>query len=860
MKTPKVNKFAKKDTLNAPLGGKVRKSLGNPTAKKSGNVTLKNAEHALNSIINEDPSEIKVKGNKGRMSLPAGVLRNISNKKNPKANVMLNNKGSQNDSQSGSKSPKQKGKGKAKAKDISNSDIDSSGTSPVGLNFELKQKKSQKKSPIGKAAKTKSPLQENNTSPVKKNMETRKAKCPFDLDLSVDALTPLKNQSTEPKSVNSNKDKSGNSSPEVELGLKLEEALSPKSKKKMKRKLMKSKLQTDGKLNVLKKDDEKVISASSGENEQSGKKKRKKTRGRRKSKTVVNVETSSLFEEINVKNALNALLKVINTDKSKQKELFTEDQYVMLQVALHKVSPQSKGVLHVALPHLILPDAHDVCLITPDLKGKRNEPDEAIDFYKEFLKKNKIDFISEIIPIRKLKNEYSQYEVRSKLASRFDAILVEAKVNKMARIGRRFARSRKCVSAVKLDSKNLKEEFNKGIRKVAVFSSGNGNCYSVKCGRVGMSIDEMCSNITCIGKTLANDRLIVGNKNNIASVYVRTATSKSFPIYVSTISPNEAPVPKGKEQKSEKSVKDEVSTVLDGDVIVHPSGNVRVKKRKNEDAVSDEEDEAKVTEKSNRTKKAKILSRTDLKSQNKLKGEVSAESSDDDDDEDDEDSSVASLSESMLDNLDDIDSEDIDSDEDEEEIEEEEEDDDDDEEGAESGDASATEDSDDDEADLEAAEEEYLQEIRKLNDGILKKKKGQQPKSNEKVTTPTAGKKKGGKSNGVGKVPEKKPKVENKGPAPVAKGKTHNHQKPAPQGKGKIPNQQKAGNLVNSPKGNLGKSPTNQQQKKNNKNSPMKQNSPKFLQGRPKNDGVKNQPFKKKGKNAMKSKGKGKSP
>lgn len=47
-----------------------------------------------------------------------------------------------------------------------------------------------------------------------------------------------------------------------------------------------------------------------------------------------------------------------------------------------------------------MPDSPEVCLVVPDLKGKRNEPDEAIDHYKELLKNNDITSITEVnIPI-----------------------------------------------------------------------------------------------------------------------------------------------------------------------------------------------------------------------------------------------------------------------------------------------------------------------------------------------------------------------------------------------------------------------------------------------------------------------------
>ncbi|CAH1389851.1 unnamed protein product [Nezara viridula] len=695
MKTPKVATPKPKLKFNTPKSGIVRKSLGNNSTASLKKLSTKGKEHML-SVVKDNEANVEFKNKtpkKGRMSLPANVLRN--SKPSPE---------NRSDEKTLKKSPNTKKLGNPESPKSGKKNKEANKTpakhTPVSKPQNLKKTPQNKNVPENLFTPA---SVENNTSPVKQNVELKKNKVPFNLDDSLATQTP--NGLGQKKRSSSIKAKPN--SPEVELGLQLEEALSPKSKKEKKKKMsLALKVAAEGKVTVNQKVVKKLDTTSNTVvNSDSKKKKRRRNRKSNQKKVeqtnLKKVEPKpSFLKHINVMNAITALLK---SSKSQKADLLSGDDYIFLQFSLFKVSKDAKGVYKVALPHCILPDSPEVCLVVPDLKGKRNEPEEAIDHYKELLKNNDITSITEIIPVRKLKQEYSQFEESRRLANRFDCIISDGRITHIAKLGKRFARAKKCICPIKFNSKTLKEDIARGLRKVAIFSSGRGTSFSVKCGRRGMSAGDIADNIVAIGEFLANNETLIGEPLNISLAAIKTSLSSAFPVYVSAATPNDVRKPKGKQREIEEPVEDEISTVQDGTVVVYPSGNVKVKKRKNEESKDDADLKQKGIKKSKTNVSKKVKVETD--------------SSDDDDIDDDSDVDIDSSNDDDLavDSLNGTDDEASDDEsevegEDEEEEEEEEDDDDDD------------DDRSIDEGEIEAAEKAYLEELRILQEEIGKKK------------------------------------------------------------------------------------------------------------------------------------------
>ncbi len=88
------------------------------------------------------------------------------------------------------------------------------------------------------------------------------------------------------------------------------------------------------------------------------------------------------------------------------------------------------NIFHVfrELPHGILPEPTEVCLIVKDLqKGLKVDHEPTTIHFRDILNEKGIgpDFISTVMPLRELKVEYKAYETKTALCHKFDAFLAD---------------------------------------------------------------------------------------------------------------------------------------------------------------------------------------------------------------------------------------------------------------------------------------------------------------------------------------------------------------------------------------------------------------------------------------------------
>lgn len=269
MKAPKVSKPDFKEKISNLKTGKVKKSHGVASKKLTALSSLKNAEQALDFIkSNAENVELKSKVKQKKEKVPPNQQSINSspkgNNNSPRSGVDSHKKQQKKDAGHGNASSNESGK----KKNAFNSKIVTSAN-------KMPKKKIKSDKSVSKPVQ-----QENNSSPVKGPGKKRKGKIvPLDMG---SAETPVKNPSDAIQK---------KCSPEVLLGLQIEKALSPKSKKNKKKQLVKEKLQTQGKIEVTKKENTK-------ESDTPAKKKRRK---RRRSKVAsAPVEEFSMFEIVNV--------------------------------------------------------------------------------------------------------------------------------------------------------------------------------------------------------------------------------------------------------------------------------------------------------------------------------------------------------------------------------------------------------------------------------------------------------------------------------------------------------------------------------------------------------------------------------
>ena len=100
------------------------------------------------------------------------------------------------------------------------------------------------------------------------------------------------------------------------------------------------------------------------------------------------------------------------------------------------------------LPHGLLPEPTDVCLIVKDLqKGLTVDHEPSANHFKELLADKGVgpDLVSTVLPLRELKVEYKQFETKTALCHRFDAFLADDRIIKFVPqfLGKAFYKRKK---------------------------------------------------------------------------------------------------------------------------------------------------------------------------------------------------------------------------------------------------------------------------------------------------------------------------------------------------------------------------------------------------------------------------------
>ncbi|GBL98756.1 Ribosomal L1 domain-containing protein 1 [Araneus ventricosus] len=289
-----------------------------------------------------------------------------------------------------------------------------------------------------------------------------------------------------------------------------------------------------------------------------------------------------------VKEAVNALKllnkKFVEEDLKKQPLLEeTAESPIYLQVMLKKIPPpQLIRMIRMPLPHSLVSETSEVCLITGDLE-KRNhkaEVEPTVLHYKDLLRKHGVTVVSQVIPLRQLRTEYKTFESKRQLVAAYDVFLVDKKIaGVMAKtLGKSFFQSRKFPVQIDMRRPNLKDQIDKALCQTEFSLTCRGNSYALEVARLSMEDEAIIENIkTCI-EVLENK--LPGNRENILSLYVKTAKSKAVPIYVSLDIPDDILIKKPR--KNEKYKLDELSTIDNAEVKVFRDGRVILRKMKKE--------------------------------------------------------------------------------------------------------------------------------------------------------------------------------------------------------------------------------------------------------------------------------------
>ncbi|KAI5651824.1 ribosomal protein l1p/L10e family domain-containing protein [Phthorimaea operculella] len=280
-----------------------------------------------------------------------------------------------------------------------------------------------------------------------------------------------------------------------------------------------------------------------------------------------------------VDKALNALQQ-LTIHYQKKNTILEDETLIFAEIRCIKIQ-NSKGNVKFLLPHSTLASTGEVCLVTPDLKkGKKIDHEPTVDHWEELLKNAGVTSVKTVMPMRQLRVEYDQFELKRRLLTQHDFIMVDTRVlNHVSHVlGQRFFKKHNMLIPVRIDEKkSLKNDIETGLR-TAMLRLSEGETSTITVGHTAMAQKKIKENILSLVQQLKDK--YPGGEANIRSISLKLPLSLSIPLYItlrpgSTIAP-----PKLQHQKPKHFtvLEDELSTFPGSTVRVAPDGTVHLKK------------------------------------------------------------------------------------------------------------------------------------------------------------------------------------------------------------------------------------------------------------------------------------------
>ena len=127
---------------------------------------------------------------------------------------------------------------------------------------------------------------------------------------------------------------------------------------------------------------------------------------------------------------VDALLK-IHQAKQKGNKLF-EDEGSKVHVQVNGIKlpkDDRRQLLRITMPHCVVPDPVDVCLIVKDLqKGLKVDHEPTVNIFSELLADKGVRNVTKVMSLRELKVEYKPHEAKLSMSKQYDVILADDRI------------------------------------------------------------------------------------------------------------------------------------------------------------------------------------------------------------------------------------------------------------------------------------------------------------------------------------------------------------------------------------------------------------------------------------------------
>ncbi|XP_062552351.1 ribosomal L1 domain-containing protein CG13096 [Armigeres subalbatus] len=302
-----------------------------------------------------------------------------------------------------------------------------------------------------------------------------------------------------------------------------------------------------------------------------------KVNATQKNKAANNTEPEHMLElqkenEVNetlvsqkvIKSALKACKKALDGGFDQKKNLFGEDLKYGLQIASLKIPDVPSRNCRVQLPNAIYQKGDDICLIVKDMeRGRKHDHEDTQNFWTDKLRQLGVDYITQVIPFRQLKQDYREYEMKLKLVHRFDRFLVDARINGHVFnfLGNNFIRRCKNPTPVILEKdEKIVKSLNKALGRVTYKQTNTGRITEIQFATHKMPLDKAVENAESLLQAMKTQ--YPGGWQNMRTIYLKPMTDiqLTFPLYVNKADPNSVPVPKitGPRERFEKGMNEKL--------------------------------------------------------------------------------------------------------------------------------------------------------------------------------------------------------------------------------------------------------------------------------------------------------------
>ncbi|XP_030036567.1 ribosomal L1 domain-containing protein CG13096 [Manduca sexta] len=300
--------------------------------------------------------------------------------------------------------------------------------------------------------------------------------------------------------------------------------------------------------------------------------------------------TKSVTDDV-VNSCLNALQQLAIQHKKKN-TILNDDTPIFAEIHCMKIQ-STKGNIKFVLPHSTFASTGEICLITPDLKkGRKIDHEPTVDHWEELLRKEGVTSVKTVLPLRQLKVEYDQFELKRRLLTQHDFIMVDTRVLNHAShiLGKMFFKKHNMLIPVRLENKKLKDAIDVGLR-TSVLRLNEGETSTIIVGHTSMPQEKVKENVLSLIDQIRTK--YPGGEPNIRSICLKLPLSLSLPLYMTLRPSNTVNPPKMRKRKPNnfKVLEDDLSTQPGHKVKVGPDGTVHLVKSKDMDTTNNESED-----------------------------------------------------------------------------------------------------------------------------------------------------------------------------------------------------------------------------------------------------------------------------